>query len=166
MKFITFENVRFTKIVTLFSLILVLSACGTTNMSQSDLSEVNNKTFENAQYDVFQATLQTLNQTGFTVRRSSSSDGTIEAEFYNVSSRGDEEKFFGYSSRMSQAVRAEFSLREIGDGSTRVELELIEVFPPPSSQYGSIRTTNSLRQMREPRFYQGLLEEIERRLNS
>ncbi len=153
-------------ICSIAAITLLFSACSGSNLSRTDISEVNNKTFSNEQYDVFQATLQALNQVGFTVRRSNSENGSIEAEFYNVRASGDEERFFGYSSRLSESVRAEFSLRQTLEGGTRVELELIEVYPPPSAQYGSIRTTNSLRVMRDPHYYTGLLEEIERRLNS
>ncbi len=165
MKFFQNSNARITPVIAALAFAFVLASCTSTNIGSADLSEVNNKTFSSEQYDVFQATLQALNQTGFTVRRSNSSDGSIEAEFYS-SSRGEETRFFGYSSRLSQSVRAEFSMRQTMEGETRVELDLIEVFPPPSSQYGSIRTTNSLRQMRDPKYYEGLLEEIERRLNS
>ncbi|MCC5935268.1 MAG: hypothetical protein LAT75_12585 [Candidatus Cyclonatronum sp.] len=142
----------------------VFAACSATNAARVDVSEVNNATFENDSYDVFQATLSALNQNGFVVRRSNSSDGMIEADFINPGSTGSEERFFGYSSSLSRHVRAELSLIPTLDGGTRVSLNLFEVFPPAPAQYGSINTANTQRRMRDVRFYEGLLRHIEERL--
>ncbi len=144
--------------------IVALSACSATNASRVDLSEVNNATFESDTYDVFQATLSALNQNGFVVRRSNSADGLIQADFINPGSTGSEERFFGYSSSLSEHVRAELTLNPTVDGGTRVILNLVEIFPPSPAQYGSINTANTQRRMRDARFYEGLLRQIEERL--
>lgn len=140
------------------------NACSATNTSRVNLNEVNNAVFESDAYDVFQATLSALNQNGFVVRRSNSSDGMIEADFINPGSTGSEERFFGYSSSLSRHVRAELSLIPTLDGGTRVSLNLFEVFPPAPAQYGSINTNDTQRRMRDARFYEGLLRHIEQRL--
>lgn len=150
--------------ITLVFAAFSLTACGASNAARVDVSEVNNATFENDTYDVFQATLSALNQNGFVVRRSNSSDGMIEADFINPGSTGSEERFFGYSSSLSRHVRAELSLIPTLDGGTRVSLNLFEVFPPAPAQYGSINTVDTQRRMRDARFYEGLLRHIEERL--
>ncbi|GEM_PF-4971686 len=151
----------------LLAFALILSSCGTTNIGgQADMSEVNNITVESDSFEVFQATLGALNETGFVIRTSNSSEGSISADFINQGGGGNENRFFGYSSRVSRHVTAEFNLvRDEDNGLTHVILNLTEVFPPSPSQYGSIRTTDTTRQVRDRKYYEGLLKEIEQRLN-
>lgn len=122
--------------------------------------------FGSEKMDVFQATLGVLNRTGFVIRESNSEVGTIHADFFNDRSNRGEDRFFGYRSGISRAVRAEISLFSVNDGYTRVRLNLVEIFPPSPAQYGSIRPYDSERRMRDARYYENLLEEIEKQLNS
>lgn len=153
--------------VLLVALALTLSSCASSGIGgNTDLSDVNRATFDFDSSDVFQASLNALNGNGFMIRRSNNQEGVIRADFINPGARGDEDRFFGYSSRVSRHVTAEINLvRDEANGLTHLTLNLIEVFPPAPSQYGSANATDSTRQLNDRKYYVSLLEEIEFLLN-
>ncbi|MCH8558718.1 MAG: hypothetical protein LAT84_12900 [Balneolia bacterium] len=149
------------------ALTLTLSSCASSGIGgTTDVSDVNRATFDFDSTDVFQASMSALNGNGFVIRRSNNQEGVIRADFINPGARGDEDRFYGYSSRVSRHVTAEINLvRDEVNGLTHLTLNLIEVFPPSPSQYGSANSADTSRQLNDRKYYESLLEEIEFLLN-
>jgi hypothetical protein len=163
------------KIIIPLTFVLILSACGSSSVTREQLAEVSVRVFNHPYETAYDASLAAIRDQGFEIVIDDRNSGNIEG-FYDlspeiqrrdISTRSDRQTFFvGYDPNTAVAMILGATIERRDENSSRVTLRILEEIPAQAgSGYARATTENTRRPVRKIELYEGMFEDILRRMN-